>query len=287
VPGAIYSSTLVSTRREEASTPQHASMPYDQDLPGDVDAFLAMPTPRKVPKWLLKRGQRWPFILTLFGLIFFTMGSFLCSQFLPVHLPKQWQLERGPASEAEGTILYQASTKLSINKTTVIRHHYRFQPTGMQEMEADAFTTGKRWKEGARVPVQYLQENPSVSVIAGARMGEGDTSSLFALLFPAIGASALAAPVFIRRRRHRLLRDGRLTTATISALQQTGAMVNNQQQRKITLTRDDDGGTAVRRTHDPVEIAYAEEKLSEGQPVQVLYDPRKPKHWAFPELWKA
>lgn len=262
-------------------------MPYDRAAHEDMDAFLAMPTPRRIPPTLKLRKD--PAIKTLWivPIMFIAMGSLLSWVFLPFHLPKQWKLERGTALETTGQVLHETPTKRSINHTKVYQYRYRFSAENGAPHEGDAFTTGSKWGEGAKIKVHYLQGDPSISVPIGARMGEGDKIGAVVLLFPVLGCLLLTHAFRTHAVRKGLLKNGRLATATISALQPTWTKVNNQQQYKITISRSDDGSTAVRRTHDPVEIAYAQAKLGEGQSAQVLYNPRKPKHWVFPELWKA
>jgi len=262
-------------------------MAFDPNSPHDLNAFLAMPTPRRIPPTLKLRKDPAAKTLWIPSLMFIAMGALLSWVFLPLHLPKQWKLDRGPALEATGQVLNEKPTKLSINKTKVYQYHYRFSGENGAVHEGEAFTTGSRWNEGAKIDIRYLQNDPSVSVPVGARMGKGDKMGALVLLFPVLGSLLLTYAVRAHFGRKGLLQNGRVGTAKIAAIQPTLTRVNNQQQYKLTLTRDDDGGTAVHRTHDPAEIAYAEEKLREGLPAPILYDPRKPKRWLFPELWKA
>jgi hypothetical protein len=285
VPGAFFRAK-VSTRVQTILSHKVAAMAFDPNSSHDLNAFLAMPVPRRIPFWLRKQRTTSATFPAIIGMLFIGMGTFFCWVFLPFHLPKQWKLDRGPALEATGKVFERTPTKLSINRVKVYQYRYRFSEENGAAHEGVAFTTGSRWNEGAKVDVYYLPSDPSISVIDGARMGASNASSLFVLAFPVVGACFLAAPLIVRSSRNRLFRSGRVTTATIASLQKTWTKVNNQQQYKITVTRDDDGGTAMRRTHDPAEIAYAEEKLREGLPVPILYNPRKPKRWLFPELWK-
>jgi hypothetical protein len=262
-------------------------MAFDPNSPYDLNAFLAMPTPRRIPPTLQLRKD--PAIKTLWivPIIFIAFGGLLSWVFFPFHLPKQWKLDRGPALETTGQVLNEKPTNLSINKTKVYQYRYRFSEKNGVPHEAEAFTTGSRWNEGAKIDVRYLQNDPSVSVPVGARMGQGDKMGALVLIFPVLGCLLLTHAVRAHLGRKGLLLNGRVSAAKIAALQKTWTKVNNQQQYKITVIREDDGGTAVRRTHDPMEIAYAQVKLDEGQPAQILYNPRKPKHWVFPEVWKA
>ena len=262
-------------------------MAFDPNSPHDLNAFLAMPTPRRIPPTLKLRKDPAVKTLWIVPLMFIAMGTLLCWTFLPLYLPRQWQLDRGPALETTGQVLSKKPTNLSINKTKVYQYRYRFSEKNGVPHEAEAFTTGSRWNEGDKIDVRYLQNAPSVSVPVGARMGQGDKMGAMVLLFPVLGGLLLIHAVRAHLGRKGLLRNGRVSTAKIAALQKTWTKVNNQQQYKITVIREDDGGTAARRTHDPAEIAYAEEKLREVQPAPLLYDPRKPKHWVFPEVWKA
>lgn len=282
MPGAIFLEKLPLVPKLESL--KVAAMAFDPNSHHDLNAFLAMPTPRRIPPTLKLRKDPAAKTLWLLSIMFIAFGSLFSWVFVPFHLPKQWKLDRGPALETTGQVLHETPTKLSINKTKVYQYRYRFSTETGATQEGDAFTTGSKWGEGAKIKVHYLQGDPSISLPIGARMGEGDKMGALVLIFPVLGCLLLTHAFRTHAIRKGLLKNGRLSTATISALQPSW---NNPQQYKITISREDDGGTTVRRTHDPVEIAYAEAKLGEGQSVQILYNPRKPKHWVFPEIWKA
>ncbi len=251
------------------------------------DAFLAMTPPRYVPAAVRKRAAplRGILALTLFGLVFGGFGSFFAGVFFPTHLPKQWELDRGPSTVVAGTIEDVSETNLSVNDVKVMRYRFRYRPDGGEELKGVAFTTGSRWKPDDSVEVRHLIADPALAAPLGARLGQGDAMLLFVLLFPLVGFGLVIGAIAGLRRKRRLLRHGWVGRATVDALERTNAKVNDHQQYKIRLTLTDLGRTIAKRVHDPKVVGLLEERHRSGDPVTVLHDANKPRRLDFPESW--
>lgn len=264
----------------------HPAMIPDQQWAMERDAFLASPSPRRVPPSIFKvtapEGTR---TILFAGLLFLIMGLLLSWIFLPWHLPRQWKLDRGPAGAVQGRIDQVEVTNVSISKTKVVKYTYRFVTKDGLSKEGVAYTTGGRWKEGRKVKVRYLESDPSVSVPLGARMGVADVTGSFVILFPLMGSAVLISYVVERRRRMKLLRHGLVGKGGVNALERTWASVNNQPQYKIKITRTDDGAESVMKSHQPGVVSFATARKESAGPVVILYDPRKPKRLMLPETW--
>lgn len=254
----------------------------------EIESFLGMPTPRRVPPSIAKRAGRSDggrLAMRIFGTLFLALGLLFSWIFLPFHLPKQWKLDQGPAKEVGGTILDSRPTNLRIDEVTVQEYDYLYRPAGGPEREGRAYTTGSRWQTGDPVKVRYLMADPAIAVPDGGRMGRSSTVTLFVLIFPIVGATVLLASLFAGAGRRRLLTHGVLAMAKVTAVEPTSIRVNEQLQYKIHLTRSDDGVTVVKRSHDAREVALAKEKLHAGSLIQILHDPHKTKRLLFPETW--
>ena len=253
------------------------------------DAFLSMSPPRRVPQTVLKVANPTKALIVpaLFGTIFLLLGLVFSWAFFPKNLSLQWKLDEGPALSVPGKILSAETTNLSINKTKVMKYRFSYQPDSGMRREGEAYTTGSRWREGAKVTVRVLAADPAVAAPEGARLSEGTAAMLFVLIFPLVGGAILFFTLRGSRLNKHILQNGLLTHATVNSLERTNVVVNNQPQFKIHLTRNDDRSAIEKRSHNRRELALLEEKLAAGEPALILLDPQKPKRLLFPETWNA
>lgn len=267
-----------------SSAAREASKPAK--LRDEVEAFLGMPTPRRVPKWIWKRYSfgvaGW--FLTAFGAIFLTVGLFGTVAIAPMHLLEQSRLDSEESVTTQGEITAVKFANITINDEKVYLYRFTFQPENGAKVEEVAFRDGDSWKPGDKVEVRYLKSDPSVSVPTGARMGPGSWGSLFVLIFPLIGSLAIGIPLIFSLGRRKILREGRISSANVLGLRKTNVRINQQHQYAISMLRDD-GVEMVRKTHHPEEIALAAEKKDRNEAIVILHDPVKPNRLLFPEAW--
>lgn len=236
---------------------------------------------RAVAPW---RGQ---VMLMIFGFVFLAMGLFFSWVFVPNHLLLDWKINRGPTLTVPGKILSAEETKMSINGTKVTVYQFAYRPDSGEERQGTAYTTGRRWRSGSMVQVNFLQSDPTLAVPEGARLSETSAGTLVVLLFPIVGGGILIGCFYSRHVRKRLLRHGWVSRATVDSVEKTRTVVNGRNIFKIHLTFPEAGRSVVKHSHDLAEISLAEEALHSSHPLQVLYDPNKPKRFLFPEVWKA
>lgn len=245
--------------------------------------FLAEPPPRhRVPAVLRKAAMRDAAsgFLFFFGTAFTAFGIFFMWAFIPWKFRQDLQLRDG--ATATGQVVVVEKTGVSINDTHVMRYEFKFQPGNGGETRGECFTTGTMWSEGESVTIRYLPDNPTISIIEGARRSTGNLASLFVLLFPLVGAAVLAWAVAARRRMKALLEHGRVTEALVTKIDETSVSINRQFVHAITL-QCTDGAALVARHYKPEIVAFAEERLATQQPVYVVYDPAHPKRVLLPE----
>jgi hypothetical protein len=230
-----------------------------------------------------RNGLPWP--LALFGLAFGGFGLLFVGLFFPWRLGDDLRLASAAARTAPGTITDVRRTNVSINKTRVMEYAFRYQAEDGHEHTGLCYTSGPRWSQRAAVQVRYLPDDPDIACVAGARLSAGGWTGLVVLIFPLIGGSLVLWFIVDRRRRRRLLREGRLTEATIVSVEQTAAQANNRPIYRIVLTApalNGDRPVKIARTN-PAEVALARQRAADGQPVFVLYDPAKPGRLLLPE----
>jgi hypothetical protein len=253
------------------------------------DAFLAMSPPRHVPQAMIRAVLPWrgQVMMMIFGFVFLAMGLFFSWVFVPNHLLLDWKLKQGSTLSVPGKILSAEETNMSINSVKVTEYRFAYLPDSGGERQGTAYTTGRRWRSGSRVRVNFLQADPTLAVPEGARLSKTSVGTLFVLLFPMAGGGILIGCFYSRHVRKRLLRHGWVSRATVDSVDKTRTVVNGQNIFKIHLTFPEAGRSVVKRSLDGAEISLAEEALHSSHPLQVLYDPNKPKRFLFPEVWKA
>lgn len=255
-------------------------------LRDEVEAFLGMPTPRRIPRWLGKEFSPgfggW--FLRLFGLIFLSMGLFFSWMFVPWHLPKQWMLDAGDHASAQGTITELVNPRMEINGEKVMGYRFSFRPENGSEVQGLGYTDGERWAVGNTVPVSYLRSDPRIAVPDGARLGPSSLGAMFVILFPIIGASVLFIPMMFQRRKKKILISGRVGAVKVADVRKTNVSIDRQPQHVVRMIRDD-GTSLEKKTHQPGEVALVKEKARSREWMTILHDPMKPDRLLFPEAW--
>ena len=253
----------------------------------DIAQLLASSPPRKVPPPVARAvlGGRGVWALPVFGLIFGGMGVLFMFVFFPWRFADDWRLDSEQALTVPGTITSVSRTSLSMNRTRVMEFGFRFTPADGRVRQGVCYVTGQRWSANEAVTVRYLPGTPELARVEGARLSASSSGSAFVALFPLIGAALVVWFVVDRRRTRRLLREGRVTEATVVSAEPTMASVNRQVVHKIVITSSDlQGGRPVTvNRFKPAEVNLVQKHLREKQPVFVLYDPQKHTRVLFPE----
>ena len=213
------------------------------------------------------------------------MGVLFMAVFFPWRFADDRQLDSERALTVPGTITSVSRTSMSINRTRVMEFGFRYTPADGRVRDGRCYTTGSRWENNAAVTVRYLPDNPELARVEGARLSEGGNGTAFVGLFPLVGAALVVWFVIDRQRTRRLLREGRVTEATVVSAEPTMASVNRQVVHKIVITSSDlQGGRPVTvNRFKPAEVNLVQKHLREKQPVFVLYDPQKHTRVLFPE----
>lgn len=95
------------------------------------------------------------------------------------------------------------------------------------------------------------------------------------LLFPTIGATIAGLTLRYRRRKMRVLREGRLVTGGIEDVQRTNVTVNQRVLHKVTLRLSDRSGDRTAQcTVDGTAAEKARERIKNETPVRILVDPQ-------------
>lgn len=143
----------------------------------------------------------------------------------------------------------------------------------------------KRQVVGENLPLVLLG---IVLIVAGiavpaliALMFEGNDRLFaipFAVLFPLIGAIVLSLALRHRTRKHRVLRDGILSTGTIGEVRRTNVEVNGAHRYHVFVNHSADGNEHSVRCNVYAGIEKAEAMQRSGQPIRLLIDPKDPNH---------
>lgn len=255
-------------------------------LRDEVEQFLGIPTPRRIPKWLAKqyRNSFSDWIVRGMGTIFLAVGLAGASVVLPWHLFDQWRLDSGESLTSPGKITELTDPKVSIGSIPVRGYNYTFQTADGRTHSGKAYTNEPKWEPGQEITVRHLQSQPSVSVPEGARMGPTTGAFLSILIFPAIGAALLFIPLLHRAKRNAILRRGRVAAARVESMKDTNVRINGRPRYAVRLLHED--GTVISiHAHRPAEVQLATRKMQDEEALTILQHPMKPQRLVIPEAW--
>lgn len=117
-----------------------------------------------------------------------------------------------------------------------------------------------------------------ISGVLWMAMGEGNirwVGLVPLLLFPIIGATMAGLTLRYRRRKMRVLCEGRLVTGGIEDVRRTNVTVNQRVLHKVTLRLSDRSGDRTAQcTVDGTVAEKAREQIKNETPVRILVDPQ-------------
>ncbi|HUP61999.1 MAG TPA: DUF3592 domain-containing protein [Thermoanaerobaculia bacterium] len=178
---------------------------------------------------------------------------------------------RGPHAEAAGRLTEVAETGASENETPVVAHHYEFSAGG-QRFTGTSYSTGGGGVAGDRVAIEYNEDDPARSRIAGMRRARfGPLVSLVGI-FAFIGAVIVYFSTRSGVRRNHLLCNGALAMGTLVNKESTNMTVNDRRVYKLTFEFTARDGRRCQASTSTSVTARLEDDAQEA----LLYDPDQP-----------
>jgi hypothetical protein len=159
----------------------------------------------------------------------------------------------GKVERVTGTITDSSETNVSINDETVIVNSYRFIATDGRPFEDFSYATGRWFRDGDPVVIEYPAGKPQLSRI------QGTSRKLFGPLGLLFGIGPAAGLVFAYLRMRKilhikyLLQYGKLSTGILVDKETTNASVNDNPVYKLTFAFTADQSGHIRQ--QPVSIA--------------------------------
>ncbi len=253
----------------------------------DIAQLLASPPPRRVPAHVVRaaKGGGASWITALFGLFFGGFGLVFVVIFFPWRFWDDWRLAADSAQRVQGSITEVRKSNMSINETEVMEYRFSYTPQGGQQRQGHCYTTGGQWKAHEQVTVRYLDSNPNLACVEGARLTKGGGFGAFVIIFPLVGFGLVAWFCIQRGRTGRVLREGIAIEVDVRSVEATNMRVNYETVYRITLASPTlPGGqpVTIKRVNKP-DVNLATQHALQQQPVFILYDPRKPSRVIFPE----
>jgi hypothetical protein len=178
----------------------------------------------------------------------------------------------GNVERVTGTITDSHETNVSINERPVIVNSYRFTSSDGRLFEDFSYATGRWYRDGTRVTIEYPAGKPRLSRIKGMRRKPfGPLGLLFG-----IGPAGALVFAYIRVRKilktKHLLQHGKLSTGVLVDKTATGAEINDTPVYKLTFAFTDDHGHEHHVVHKTHKTAALEDDSEES----LLYDPSQP-----------
>lgn len=220
-----------------------------------------------------------PFLLTMstiagrpvqqFGWIFLCIGAIFSSFFLK-NADISFRSFGDGTKVVDGEITGYEGTSIKINKATVKEYFYKFKDESGEFLNGVSYTT-RGYSLGRKIKVEY---NPAT----GWSRAEGMTSKplgpeiLFILIFPFVGFMLVAVPMFLSRKRVRLLKSGVLTTGEMCGKEPTNMRINNRTVYKYTFKFTDSRG----KDHFHTEKTHYTHMVEDDHLERILYLPEFP-----------
>ncbi|HEX2834281.1 MAG TPA: DUF3592 domain-containing protein [Thermoanaerobaculia bacterium] len=226
------------------------------------------PPPRPVPLSLrvlniFNAGAVFGWLFFAFGMIFvWAFGANADFSFLTF---------AGQHPRVQGRVTQVENTNASENKQRITANHYQFSVAG-KSFTGKSYSTGGQLEQDDDVTIEYDENNPARSRIAGMRRAMFGPWVSFVILFPLVGAVIAFFSMRGGPRRNRLLREGLLTTGKLVSKTATNMTVNNRRVYELTfefVARDGRRGQASARTS-------LVERLQDEATEPLLYDPADP-----------
>ena len=214
-----------------------------------------------------------------FGLVFvwaFTLNADLTS----------WYRFRGRLDSTEGKVLYSRDTGFSKGGskhrrgTPVYAIHYSFTGPDGAEYKGVSFKTGRQFKEGQQITVEYPHGTPRTSRIQGMRRKPVGLFGLFPVIFPLLGLLFIMGGIKKGIKANRLLALGEQTTGRLKSKEKTSMKVGGRRGRggkpvyKLTFEFDTPEGM----TYEAVAKTHETGKLEDQAQEPLLYDPVLPSY---------
>ena len=170
-----------------------------------------------------------------------------------------------------GTVTRVADTNARQNRAVIQANHYEYSVAG-KTFEGVSYSNGDAVRQGDRVLVEFFENAPQTSRIAGQRRKLFSAFASFVVIFPLIGLGFVVGAVRRGSRRARLLRDGICTTGVLKHQRATNTTVNNRRVYELEFeftARDGRRCLAKARTS-------MTERLLDEREEPLLYNPENP-----------
>ena len=180
---------------------------------------------------------------------------------------------RDVTGRAVGRVLETEQTGASEGKRPVHSAHYEFSVAG-RTFEGTSYVTGPAPDSGANVDIEFDEDDPSRSRIAGMRRAMFGPAAAVVTVFPFIGLVFLLFGTRSGVRRNRLLQRGMFTRGKLISVEPTNMTVNRRRVMALKFEFQDRLGqkhVAVARTSET-------ERLEDEASEALLYDPENPSY---------
>ncbi len=178
---------------------------------------------------------------------------------------------RDVTGRATGHVTRVESTGASENDQAVTANHYEYSVAG-EWFQGKSYTTGASPAQGERVTIEYDENSPHRSRIAGMRRATFGPAALLVAIFPAVGLGFLIPSTLAGRKRNHLLREGILAKGRAIDRRPTNITINDQPVWEVVFEFHDRHGQRRECCARAVDTTRLEDEPTEA----LLYDPDDP-----------
>ncbi|MCK5685765.1 DUF3592 domain-containing protein [bacterium] len=232
--------------------------------------YLTRP-PRNIPL-MLKIQVLFGGFMNQFGWFFFGFGMIFFWVFVMNADLTSWYQFDSSAVKEKGRVLYCEETSMEENDRDVYEIGYKFTGPDGNTYQDRSYSTGRSYREGKAVTIEYPAGNPSVSRIKGLRREAFGPMVLFVVIFPFIGLCTVIAGIKKGLKANLLLEKGLLAHGKLVSKKPTNTRINEQRVYEFTFEFDADNG----RKYQVVTKTHLVEILEDDDEEKLLYNPMNP-----------
>ncbi|MEZ4772106.1 MAG: DUF3592 domain-containing protein [Bacteroidia bacterium] len=200
-----------------------------------------------------------------FGMIFFWI-FFMNSEIIDLFAYGDWD-------PTTGTVVKLDDTDAEVNNTDVYEYTYEYNVNG-EVYTGTAYTTGRSFREGQNVSIEYNPDQPGESRMADSRSSLFGWETIFVIIFPLVGLGFILHSFRQNMKSIDLLVNGRFARGKLINKEPTNVKINDRTVYKYTFSFEAHDG----RTYEATGKTHIQSLLEDEETERLIYAPNDPSY---------
>lgn len=200
-----------------------------------------------------------------FGMIFFWI-FFMNSEIIYLFAYGDWD-------PTTGTVVKLDDTDAEVNNTDVYEYTYEYNVNG-EVYTGTAYTTGRSFREGQNVSIEYNPDQPGESRMADSRSSLFGWETIFVIIFPLVGLGFILHSFRQNMKSIDLLVNGRFARGKLINKEPTNVKINDRTVYKYTFSFEAHDG----RTYEATGKTHIQSLLEDEETERLIYAPNDPSY---------